>query len=232
MNVKKYIAAVGALVILVALFFGTQTLRDKYASHTDNNNSQNTDEPQPVSEGSTKSYTDPINAFAFTYSADLDQYDPNKLSSVPDFMPSSLANSSFYTNKVLAKILPVQYCGLSGQCQSTTTNFIINVEGGQLSEQDLISSEIGPSLIKTQINGHTVYKYEIGAEGEGIIYYYVLSDDGRAVIFELKYLNEQVSAKYKTVDGFVPYADQIKTTEQIIQTLKFNSPPIVNAISH
>jgi hypothetical protein len=134
-----------------------------------------------------------------------------------------------FAEKELFRIIPVQYCSLSGECRNSTTNFVINFGptgygDTKFTLQDFYKSEIGSSLNKRLIGNHTVYIYEIGAEGEGIIYYFVLAPKDNIYVVALKYINEQVMLNYKNAKGFVPFADQMRTAEDIIKSLTFQIP--------
>lgn len=139
-------------------------------------------------------------------------------------LPAELSSNDYITDKALANILPVQYCALSGICQPTTTNFAVYIGAIDLTEKNLLQSGLGQSVTKTTVGNYSVYKYEQGAEGEGIIYYFLFGSNKKMTVVALRYMNEQVMARYQTVPNFVKYTDQIKTTEKIIQSLKFTTP--------
>lgn len=126
--------------------------------------------------------------------------------------------------KVIMHTLPIQYCALSGKCNPTTLNFAINVGYSGRTFKQLRTSSIWEGMQHKTIGEYNVYIYEIGAEGEGIIYYFADGPDNKIYVVALKYINEQVMPKYKTASGFTSFEEQKATAENIIKILDFQDP--------
>ncbi len=165
--------------------------------------------------------------FDYPYFIDRALYDRADLESIGAQinLPAELDGElSYFAEKELFKLLPIEYCALSGECRPTTTNFAINLGPSGKTLMELKNSDLGSSLVQRRIGDHSVYTYEVGAEGEGIIYYFVLGPNDQMYAVALKYLNEQVVTKYSNEQSFTPFSQQKTITENIIKSLVFQVP--------
>lgn len=161
--------------------------------------------------------------YEYSYPAELDRtFEENQVISlpvtfgVPDW--TSVAPG-------IVKIIPVRYCGPSGQCQNSTTNFSINVGLIDFSEQQLLSSQIGPDLIKSRTGGSTIYTFNQGAEGEGINYNFViLPIENKILVVAHKYIDETVVTNYANERTFTSYDKQKNIVSNIIESLNYVIP--------
>lgn len=145
-------------------------------------------------------------------------------------LPTQLgAESNHFADKEIFITLPVQYCALSGKCSPTTTNFAINFGPTGMTLKELQQSGLAKSLIKKNLGSEEygtdkIYTYEEGAEGEGVIYNFLVSGDNKVYSVALKYLDEQVIPKYKTTKGFTSFTQQKAIFEDIVKNVRFQTP--------
>ncbi len=133
-----------------------------------------------------------------------------------------------FADKELFSVLPVEYCGLSGKCVNQTLNLSINYGQTGATLSDLQKSELWKSLKKKPVSANepganVVYSYEEGAEGEGIIYNFIITPDKEVFAVALRYLDEQVNTKYKTTPGFISFAKQKEIFENIVKSVNFHT---------
>lgn len=180
---------------------------------------------EPSSEPTNLHYDDYLAGFSFDYPANLDRALYN-LEKYVDMGASLEINKDLYVfaNKKLYNIIPVKYCGLSSKCQPVTLNFSINVGGITLTKDQLLNSDVGKSLTTQKIGSKNVYVYEMGAEGEGMNFYFLEGPQNKLYGIAWKYINEQVVTKYKTAPGFIAFNGQKTIVENIIKSFKFNEP--------
>ncbi len=179
----------------------------------------------PSKEPSNLHYDDYLTGFSFDYPAYLDRALFN-LEKYVDMGASVEIDKNLYVfaTKKIYNIIPVKYCALSGKCQPNTLNFSINIGDIDLTKGQLLNSDVGKSLTTEKIGSKTVYVYKIGAEGEGINFYFIEGPQNKMYGIAWKYINEQIISKYKTAPGFKSYQDQKTITENIIRSFKFNEP--------
>jgi hypothetical protein len=92
-----------------------------------------------------------------------------------------------------------------------------------------LSSQLGKSLTKLQVNGTNVYSYNMGAEGEGIEYHFVVSaNPDQIIVFIHKYIDETVVHNYASVKDFTKFTDQKRIVNDMIKSLVFQQPIIIN----
>jgi hypothetical protein len=183
----------------------------------------------PVSEPLTLKYNSYEYGFEFSYPSYIDRafWDPakNEELGAQIELPREIDNNQTnISEKVLLHTLPIQYCALSGECRPTTLNFAINVGYTGKTLKQLRESDGGKSLTQKTIGDKLTYVYEIGAEGEGIIYYFTEGPNNKMYVVALRYLNEQIVTKYKTASGFTSFEEQKTTAENIIKNLNFQTP--------
>lgn len=127
----------------------------------------------------------------------------------------------------LSYSIPVKYCGESGlpeHCTPTTENMSISfVVVGHLFNEVFTSLQkaFGPNLPIVSVDGHQGVKIQMGAEGEGAVYYVV--PDGPSTLFIVwTYKDESVLGSYQNEPSFIKYEDQVKIFDKILGTFKFN----------
>lgn len=172
--------------------------------------------------------------YELTYTASLGQVFVDR-ADVEEFkgnimLPRQMGEDFSYNfaDRELFLLLPVEYCGLSGQCINQTLNFSINFGQTGATLSDLQKSELWKSLRKKPVAGNkseanVVYSYEEGAEGEGIIYNFIITPNNEVFAVALKYLDEQVNTKYKTTPGFISFTKQKEIFENIVKSVSFQT---------
>jgi hypothetical protein len=160
-------------------------------------------------------------------------YPSNLLDRIPDSLNFSIPiddSGPFYPNPGLSYSLPIKYCSLSGECQPTTLNFAIITGQLELTQTQLLKTPIAKSLTKLLVGDNTVYQYQEGAEGEGIIYNFVLNESAgpqtspKIFVVALKYLDETVVATYARQKSFIKFSEQKEITNKLIKSLEFSIP--------
>ncbi len=159
---------------------------------------------------------------------------PSYLSSDNNEVVNSLG-LPFSTDKIftpepgLSWVLPIKYCALSGQCQPNTLNYAIVLGQLDFTEAQLLKTPIAKSLTKLLVGDQTVYEYQEGAEGEGIIYQFVLNESAgpqtspKVFVVALKYLDETVNHAYDGEANFISFNTQKKIVTNIIKSLEFQT---------
>lgn len=139
-----------------------------------------------------------------------------------DYSASDNISLPFETDKFsqdigLSKILPIQYCGLSGECQPTTTNYAVTVGLLDLTETQLLAFPIADDFTKVNRNLATIYEYSQGAEGEGINYFFLVMPDSKIFVVAHRYLDETTNLRYKNVKNFTTYKKQTENVAMIVE---------------
>ena len=87
-----------------------------------------------------------------------------------------------------------------------------------------VSSEFDKysSVVKNiKIDGRTSLVVNWGAEGIGMLYYYVALNERETLVINRWYLSEQINIQYREIDNFIVYNEQERIFNQILSTFKF-----------
>ncbi len=172
-------------------------------------------------------YENLAKGYSFTYPSYLSNENNDAVNSIG--LPFVI-NKNFYPEPGLSLTLPIKYCALSGKCQPSTVNLAIALGQIDLTEAQLLKTPISQSLIKSLVGGQTVYRYEEGAEGEGIIYNFVLNESNgpkvspKIFVVALRYIDETVNRAYADQTTFIPFGKQKQIVSNIIKSLEFQTP--------
>ncbi len=151
----------------------------------------------------------PTNVFTPQYGSDV-------------FLPYSNANATAITAIELAHMVNTEYCALSGECTPTTTNMKFSI--ANLDDQSfakLKKTKSGTEFVAQTYGTNKALVLAQGAEGEGAEYYFIENPNGGVLMMSYFYINENIVNKYKTVKGFIPYAQQTHIIEDIVKSIKF-----------
>jgi hypothetical protein len=121
--------------------------------------------------------------------------------------------------------IPVQYCSLKGDCFPKTRDFSLGVFTVPR-PYAAISSEVKKTIggDETILNGRPMYFAQIGAEGEGVFYYFLPISQTSTVLLTHRYMDEQVMPTYKTAPGFISFSRQKDIMHSILNTVVFPRP--------
>lgn len=211
------------LVVLVAAFFGSVYLANKAKKHAQNtetqNSNENTNSPDsleatsPSNRPGFRVYTNLENNFSFEFPYNLTDAG-DKIAYLP------YVNTELKTLVSFKHEIDVQYCGASGECRPTTTDFKF---GAAIVDTPLTKIKAEPGTkaeILTLGENKDVLTFSQGAEGEGIIYYFLSIAPGKTLMIYQYYIDENVLLNYKKVKEFMPFEKQKVTMREIISSLK------------
>lgn len=175
----------------------------------------------PDQESKLKTFVDPQGLYSFKYPSDI-------LTFKTEFRPIP-----FYTNAqqeetaIFSHTINAEYCNLAGNCKPTTTDLeisaiVVDVPLASLKKAKLGDLDPTEDLVtNTEIPAtYEVTFVEIGAEGEGINYYFISLNDKQTLVISKKYLNENILTSYQNNPDFIPFFEQGRIVINIIESLK------------
>lgn len=211
------------LVVLIAAFFGSVYLANKAKESAKNretqNVNQNTNTPEslettsPSTRSGFRVYTNLTNNFSF-------EYPENLLDAGDEFTYLPYVNTKLTTEASFKHEVNVQYCAPSGECKPTTTDFKFGIA---IVDTPLTKIKAEPGTkaeILTLGENKDVLTYSQGAEGEGVVYYFLSIAPGKTLMLYQPYIDENVLVNYKKVKDFLPFTKQKETMKEIITSLK------------
>jgi hypothetical protein len=178
----------------------------------------------PDQESKLKTFVDPQGLYSFKYPSDI-------LTFKTEFRPIP-----FYTNAqqeetaIFSHTINAEYCNLAGNCKPTTTDLeisaiVVDVPLASLKKAKLGDLDPTEDLVtNTEIPAtYEVTFVEMGAEGEGINYYFISLNDKQTLVISKKYLNENILTSYQNNPDFIPFFEQGRIVINIIESLKILS---------
>ncbi len=214
MNIKKVITAALLLIILIALYFGAVYLKQRGPIGNQPDFKMDDKLPEPVKQYDAVNniYTSPEHKFSFAYSKRLK-------AGVEDytFIPTKKSTQIDLETQLVYEINK-QYCAPSGECRPTTQNFGFGVSVID-SSIPMLKKNIEQPLEEKLFGTIKVYTMSQGVEGEGINYYFIPLTAGETLMFDQRYLDENILISYKKVQDFIPLAEQNAMMEAIIKSL-------------
>ncbi len=134
-----------------------------------------------------------------------------------------------YQGPALIHAAPYEHCdlsGLPGNCAPTTKDLSIGffkVKKSYPGMRDALKATFGNLVQSISFGGREGMMIRTGAEGEGTFYYLLPLTDSATLVITRSYLDESIVSKYQGAKGFIPYIDQEKTFNEVLQTLTFQS---------
>lgn len=176
----------------------------------------------PFSQNTLKNFTNSENGFSFEYPSNI-----FKLSQETRQTPLKTSLDNITTN-ILSHTINHEYCGLSGQCKPTTTD--IELSWIVVDEKITQVKQKNPDLDywSEPIKENQFTFAEIGAEGEGINYFFLELPNEKTLIFSHRYINEQLITSYQDVPDFIPYTKQNQIIIDILGSIKTDKIEIKN----
>ncbi|MDQ3018918.1 MAG: hypothetical protein M3Q64_03545, partial [bacterium] len=156
-------------------------------------------------------YTNKVNGYSFDY--------PKALFVEYQTTTTLPHDNSKVSVDALKHELPMQYCAPSGQCRPTTINMSVGSTMINGPIEAIQKTDIGSQMIKKQLGDLTVYELEMGAEGEGIVYYYIPMPSNKILVIFRTFIDESTLISYKGANDFIPLAEQKRIFDQIVLTL-------------
>ncbi len=136
-----------------------------------------------------------------------------------------------YEGPALMHAAPYEHCdlsGLPGSCTPTTKDIRIGFFKiarpfagikDALQSPDMFGNLVQPVTLADREG----VVFESGAEGEGVFYYFLPLDASHTLVVTRNFINEESLLLYKNASGFIPYAEQGKLFDEVIDTLEFQS---------
>lgn len=202
------IIAVAAIITLMYVVFTLPPEPEPVDTSTNNSEQERPTDP------SSKRYINTANGFSFIYPNNL-KTGTEDFTYVPSGSEEKVALEAQFVHEI-----PVEYCAASGECRPTTQDFEFGVS---IIESSLakLRTRIEIPMTTKKFGDVTAYIMNQGVEGEGINYYFVVLDSTRTLMFDQRYIDENILISYKTAKDFIPFAQQNKMMETIISSLTF-----------
>lgn len=133
-----------------------------------------------------------------------------------------------YEGPGLVHTAPYEHCnlsGLPGSCTPTTKDLSIGffkVEKSYQGMRDALKATFGNLVQQILFGAREGVMVETGVEGEGTFYYLLPLDGSATLVVTRSYLDESILSKYQGAKDFIPYADQEKTFNEVLETLTFS----------
>lgn len=163
-------------------------------------------------------YNDVAGGFSFRYPKEIESGRQISQEVVPPQYEAKVPGISIYHE------IPVEYCSLKGDCFPTTTDFALGIYTVPR-PYDSITKDVRGAIggDETIVNGRPMFFAQIGAEGEGMFYYFLPLDQSSTILLTHRYKDEQILIKYKQAKEFIPFVKQKDIVQSILASLTFAS---------
>jgi hypothetical protein len=214
----KIFFGIYALLIAAVAFIAWQQRGVSHSAKLDSTPTEKSSEAQE--QGVLRDYKDDGAGYSFKYPSNIfEMYD--KVSQVP-----FLNRREELPTASLVHTVPVEHCDLSGlpeHCTPTTTDISISFTPVDYSLNLIKTAKGGIDLEPITVNGVQGLRVDLGVEGEGRIDYYVPLDTSRTLWISRTYINEDVVGGYKNAPKFIPYPEQAKIFNALLNSLHLSN---------
>lgn len=179
----------------------------------------------PDQEPRLKTFVDPQGLYSFKYPSDILT------------LKTEDKNLPFYNTEpkeptsVLSHTINAEYCNLAGDCKPTTTDMeisfnVLDINIDKLKETKLADLSVTEDTITNSAIpvSYQVTYVEIGAEGEGINYYFISLNDKQTLGISHRYLNENILIGYQKNPDFIPFFEQGHILISVVESLQLLNP--------
>jgi hypothetical protein len=215
------IVAAALIIWLIYTVVAKNPSTETVNANISNSNSNIYDDASQASTDTNQlTYTNSEHKFTFTYpktlKAGMEEF---------TFLPyGGEGGQQVHTEASFIHEINTQYCAPSGECRPTTQDLAFNVSviNSPLSDVQKSLGGSAAQLKSETLGGKNVLEVSQGVEGEGINYYFVSLNEGSTLMFDQRYIDQNILVGYKTAPGFIVIDQQNKIMRDIISSLNFN----------